>query len=608
MKRIQPFIFLARTFPTWFFIVFLVPAINLPYACASHADGSKIIQINFNKTPKITKTKRAVLNSKNSTQVITISSFHLKLKLKKLKTVKKVTGNKTALNKLKIPKISRISKKSKPKKDAALLDNNKVLKKSGLLSKNKDYGNNLSHIFPVIINSEIIHYIHYYQTAGRNMFARMLARSKRYIPMIKSVFKKLGIPNDLAYLAMVESGFSPTAYSYAGASGMWQFIPSTARLFGLTINWWVDERRNPVESTYAAGKYLKNLFQKFGSWYLAAAAYNSGELTIERALSLYPNSNFWTISQNKPYLLPGQTRRYVPKIIAAAIIAKDPQNFGFYHIKYAKPIRFVQVNIPFSVNLYYLAKCAGIPENRLWQMNPDLLRNATPPNDPGFLLNIPANRLKIFKRRFKNINKYMKTSAPEVLNASYSRPVKSWYYTVEPGNSLDGIASRFGIPVHLIESYNNINAYTILRVGEKLLIPGRNGQNTTTAYSSNNFQPLNLKVGYVIVTRGMTLWNISHRYNIPVDTIKALNHLSSNNIHVGEKLYLKAGLVSGLQNNNNNSQRQTLSQKMTEYRVRFGDTLYSIAAKFNSNVHNIMTENNIKNPNAIYPGETLRIN
>ena len=193
---------------------------------------------------------------------------------------------------------------------------------SGLLAKKGDFANyqkNMTHIFPMIINKEIIHYIHYYQTTGRDFFKYALSRSERYIPMIKQIFQKIGLPNDLAYLAMVESGFSPTAYSYAGASGMWQFIPSTGRIFGLTINWWVDERRNPVESTYAAAEYLKDLFNKFGSWYLAAAAYNAGELTIERALSVDPGGNFWSISQDRPYLLPAQTRRYVPKIIAAAI-------------------------------------------------------------------------------------------------------------------------------------------------------------------------------------------------------------------------------------------------------------------------------------------------
>ncbi|MHB1546767.1 MAG: lytic transglycosylase domain-containing protein, partial [bacterium] len=341
--------------------------------------------------------------------------------------------------------------------------NSSNLTDSGLLAKKGDFNNyqkNLSHIFPMIINKEIIHYIHFYQTSGRKFFKYALSRSERYIPMIKKVFKKLGLPNDLAYLAMIESGFSPTAYSYAGASGMWQFIPSTGRIFGLTINWWVDERRNPVESTYAAGEYLKDLFNKFGSWYLAAAAYNSGELTIERALSVYPGGNFWTISQNRPYLLPGQTRRYVPKIIAAAIIAKDPENFGFHNINYKKPIKFKQVNVPYSASLYDLAKCIGISEYRLHKMNPELLRNATPPDDPGFMLNIPAKDYNRFIKNFKYVKKYA-AKEPRIVYTTYSRPKNNTLYTVEPGDTLLGIASKYGVPLQTIERYNGLNNYSM---------------------------------------------------------------------------------------------------------------------------------------------------
>ena len=219
-----------------------------------------IIQINFDNVSKIT----AHRNLKNN-----------KITHKKQSVLLTVTPNKlkVAYNNIKEKEVRKRHKKHKKVYQRKIHDNkikikNTVLNNSGLLNTDDKVLSNTSHIFPMIINKEIIHYIHFYQNTGRSVFKKMLERSERYIPMIKSVFKKLGLPNDLAYLAMVESGFSPTAYSYAGASGMWQFIPSTARIFGLTINWWVDERRNPIESTYAAGEYLKNLFNTFGSWYL----------------------------------------------------------------------------------------------------------------------------------------------------------------------------------------------------------------------------------------------------------------------------------------------------------------------------------------------------
>ena len=479
---------------------------------------------------------------------------------------------------------------------------------SGLLAKKGDFNNyqyqkNLSHIFPMIINKEIIHYIHFYQTSGRKFFKYALSRSERYIPMIKKVFKKLGLPNDLAYLAMIESGFSPTAYSYAGASGMWQFIPSTGRIFGLTINWWVDERRNPVESTYAAGEYLKDLFNKFGSWYLAAAAYNSGELTIERALSLYPGGNFWTISQNRPYLLPGQTRRYVPKIIAAAIIAKDPQNFGFHNIDYKKPIKFKQVNVPYSASLYDLAKCIGISEYRLHKMNPELLRNATPPDDPRFMLNIPAKDYGRFIKNFKYVKKYV-VKQPRVVYTAYSRPKNNTLYTVEPGDTLLGIASKYGVPLGTIERYNRLNNYSMLKVGERITIPGTAG--SRISYAKKNYS--NAGLTYIIVKPGMTLWSIAQKFNVSLNFIKNINHIRGNDIHSGEKIFLKGGGNPNIRYSYiSNGVHKKKEVGLFHYRVKFGDSLYAISSKFHENVKNIMAANNIKNPNSIYPGEVLKI-
>ncbi len=614
-------------------------------------------------TSKLNQNK--ISGKSSGAQVVIVSSANTnnisqdnKVFIKKIKPKKHETTKKTAV-------VAAASIKQ--------VNSSNSLVASGLLAKKGDFANyqkNMTHIFPMIINKEIIHYIHYYQTTGRDFFKYALSRSERYIPMIKKIFQKIGLPNDLAYLAMVESGFSPTAYSYAGASGMWQFIPSTGRIFGLTINWWVDERRNPVESTYAAAEYLKDLFNKFGSWYLAAAAYNAGELTIERALSVDPGANFWSISQNKPYLLPGQTRRYVPKIIAAAIIAKDPANFGFHNINYQKPIKFKQVKVPYSVSLYDLAKCIGISEYELQKMNPELLRNVTPPDDPGFMLNIPASDYGKFLKNFKNLKRYT-PKQPVIQYTTYSRPANNTVYTVEPGDTLMGIASKYGVPLSTIERYNGLNGYSILKVGEKITIPGINTANTN--YAANNsgsntvytvepgdtlmgiaskygvplstierYNGLNgysiLKVGekitipgekgpqktipkntfgnsalsYIIVKPGMTLWSISQKFNVSINYIKNINKISGNDIHTGEKIFLKGGSANNvrysyIKSSVNNYDAKRTNSGFLYYRVKFGDSLYGISAKFHENVKNIMAENNIKNPNSIYPGELLKI-
>ena len=643
----------------FFTAIFTIFLISKCYASNLNGD-TNFIKIRF----KTTYNNKKKPDNDNSAQVTVISSSPIVTADNNAAGKKKSTVIKSSAPQIPpvqtVPKAKRLNgiKTSSEKNNT---DSSSNLSNSGLLAKKGDFNNyqkNLSHIFPMIINKEIIHYIHFYQTSGRKFFKYALSRSERYIPMIKKVFRKLGLPNDLAYLAMIESGFSPTAYSYAGASGMWQFIPSTGRIFGLTINWWVDERRNPVESTYAAGEYLKDLFNKFGSWYLAAAAYNSGELTIERALSLYPGGNFWTISQNRPYLLPGQTRRYVPKIIAAAIIAKDPENFGFHNINYKKPIKFKQVNVPYSASLYDLAKCTGISEYRLHKMNPELLRNATPPDDPRFMLNIPAKDYKRFIRNFKYVKEYV-AKQPRIVYTAYQRPKNNTVYTVEPGDTLLRIASKYGVTLQTIERYNGLNNYSMLKVGERITIPGteiKNTANTTytvepgdtllriaskygvTLQTIERYNGLNnysmLKVGeritipgregsapsnaprknygntgltYIIVKPGMTLWGISKRFNVSLSVIKSINHIGGNDIHSGEKIFLRGGNPKLRYSYINNSQAKAKKSGLLYYRVKFGDSLYAISSKFHDNIRNIMAANNIKNPNSIYPGEVIKI-
>ena len=589
----------------FFTAIFTIFLISVSDCYALNLNGNtNFIKVKF----KTTYNKKKKPDNDGSAQVTVISSSPI------------VSDNNIGINKKKSPDFKTTATQTAPAQTNPAAYKTKSIKTgpdkmpagssnlagSGLLAKKGDFNNyqyqkNLSHIFPMLINKEIIHYIHFYQTSGRKFFKYALSRSERYIPMIKKVFKKLGLPNDLAYLAMIESGFSPTAYSYAGASGMWQFIPSTGRIFGLTINWWVDERRNPVESTYAAGEYLKDLFNKFGSWYLAAAAYNSGELTIERALSVYPGGDFWTISQNRPYLLPGQTRRYVQKIIAAAIIAKDPENFGFHNIDYKKPIKFKQVNVPYSASLYDLAKCIGISEYRLHKMNPELLRNATPPDDRGFMLNIPAKDYDRFIKNFKYVKKYV-VKQPRIVYTAYSRPKNNAIYTVEPGDTLLGIASKYGVPLQNIERYNGLNNYSMLKVGERITIPG--AAVSHISYARKNYS--NAGLTYIIVKPGMTLWSISQKFNVSLNFIKNINHISGNDIHSGEKLFLKGGGQIRYSYINNN-RSGTKNSGLLYYRVKFGDSLYAISSKFHDDVKNIMAENNLKNPNSIYPGEVLKI-
>jgi hypothetical protein len=188
---------------------------------------------------------------------------------------------------------------------------------------------------PIQINKQVKAYLVYFSTKRKEVIQRQLARSTRYLPMIKEVFQEYGLPEDLAYLAMIESGFNPEAQSPAGACGMWQFIKGTGVRYGLVIDGYIDERRDPVKSTRAAARYLRDLYKQFGSWYLAAASYNCGERRVQMELNKGNHENFWELSADK--CLPTETKNYVPQMIAATIIAKNPEKFGFTDVPYQQP-------------------------------------------------------------------------------------------------------------------------------------------------------------------------------------------------------------------------------------------------------------------------------
>ena len=250
---------------------------------------------------------------------------------------------------------------------------------------------------PIVINSRVEYFIDYFQTRVPKRFRIWLSRSGRYLPMMRGILRQHGMPEDLVYLALIESGFSCQAYSRAHAVGPWQFIRGTGKRYGLTINYWVDERRDPVKATHAAARYLKDLHQEFGSWYLAAAAYNAGEGKIRRALKRYKADNFWSISQGRRYYLKRETRQYVPKMIAAALIAKEPDKYGFSDINYEKPLAYDVVKVHPGTSLGVAAKLAGIKSKELNDLNPELRRWAVPPTGGMYELRIPRGEKASFE-------------------------------------------------------------------------------------------------------------------------------------------------------------------------------------------------------------------
>ncbi len=293
-----------------------------------------------------------------------------------------------------------------------------LLAKSGLKKEDaaleaelKKWDQALKTDMPVPINKQVKAYLVYFSTERKGVISKYLSRSTRYLPMIREVFQEYGLPEDLAYLAMIESGFNPYAYSHAHAGGMWQFIQGTGRRYGLAINNYVDERRDPVKATHAAAKYLLDLYKQFGSWYLAAASYNCGEGRVQREIQSSNHKNFWELSDNQ--CLPTETKNYVPQMIAATIIAKNPNKFGFTKVPYLPPLQYETVKVNEPTSLRAASMACNVPPEEIEMLNPELRRGTTPPDQPQYVLNIPKQAKEMFARHIQ----HARIEAPAVASA-----------------------------------------------------------------------------------------------------------------------------------------------------------------------------------------------
>ncbi|MCB0407933.1 MAG: lytic transglycosylase domain-containing protein, partial [Bdellovibrionales bacterium] len=234
---------------------------------------------------------------------------------------------------------------------------------------------------PVTYNAQVRTWIRFFQGSGKSGYKKWLERSHRYLPHMQTILEKRSMPKDLAYIAMIESGFSAHAVSTADAVGYWQFIKSTANRYGLQTKWWIDERRDFNKSTQAACSYLSDLYKMFGSWYLTASAYNMGENRLKRLIEKYKTENYWILSKKHDF--PAETRDYIPKMIAAMLIAKAPKLYGFNNIAPEPPHSYEYFFVPGGTDLYILADKLGVNRKDLQKLNPELVKGFV----PGFVKN-----------------------------------------------------------------------------------------------------------------------------------------------------------------------------------------------------------------------------
>jgi membrane-bound lytic murein transglycosylase D len=424
---------------------------------------------------------------------------------------------------------------------------------------------------PIEWNERVENAIIYFQTVARDAFETYLTRSGKYLYLMQSILKEKGLPLDLVWLCLIESGFNPKAYSWARAMGPWQFIASTGKKYGLKRNWWYDERRDFVKSTYAACDYFSFLYNKFNSWSLALAGYNGGEGRVERAIQKHNTDNFWDLKLRK------QTEDYVPLYMAATIIAKNPEEYGF-DVEYEDPIQFDIVEINEPMDLKKIAKMVGTSLETMKELNPELLRGVTPPNCRGYKLRIPLGTKESFTQN---------------LNENPSKLASGLFveHKVKKGETLSDISQKYGVPLSVIMETNALTKKHLLRIGQRLLIPAQNASIDQSGPSETKER----EVTFYTVKEGETLSDIATRFNTTSSQIEKLNGLKNPDyLDKGQRLKIPQA---------NTGEGKTF----IEHAVKKGETLSYLAGKYGVAVSDIVEANDLSDKSMLKTGQYLLI-
>lgn len=482
---------------------------------------------------------------------------------------------------------------------------------------------------PLVQNRQVSRHLVYYTLKRPEVVEKWLQRSERYFPMMEKIFKEEGVPTELIHLSMIESGLNPTARSWASAVGMWQFIRATGSMYGLEVNWWLDERRDPEKATRAAARHLKDLYNIWGDWHLAMANYNISPRGLKRAIrAAGGKKDYW---EAYPYL-PRETRGYVPGFIAATMIGMNPEAFGFQKKYGEEPYDYAVAEVDPLMPLDELAKAAGITTDELKEYNPELLRWATPPGTK-YPLKLPEGTKEQFVANYDDIPKE-------------SRSQNIAMHTVQRGETLGYIAQKYGTSVRgLYETNENLSS--TIYPGQKIVVPLAPGSMEKIAASKPTNQPrssassrrrssrasapANSAKLYYKVKRGDTIGHIAEWYDVRAWQIRSWNN-TSNTIRQGENLIVyvpeaKEAYYRKI-NSMSFSQKQKIEREQRsgkdvtraylassedtntntlQYQVRKNDTLIEIANSFGVSVSELKRMNNLKG-SRIYVGQTLKIN
>ncbi|ABF39554.1 Lytic transglycosylase, catalytic [Candidatus Koribacter versatilis Ellin345] len=456
---------------------------------------------------------------------------------------------------------------------------------------------------PLVMNDQIAGYISYFSSRAKGTLANGMARSGMYREMIQRVLKEEGVPQDLIYLAQAESGFRPLALSRAGARGMWQFMASRGGQYGLDRNWWVDDRQDPEKATRAAARHLKDLYHMFGDWYLAMAAYNSGPLTVQRAVQRTGYADFWELY--KRGVLPGETKNYVPIIIAITIMSKNPAQYGLTEVQFDAAIQGDSVTIDYPVDLRLVAECVDGSVSTLQELNPSLLRMTTP-KDQSFTLHVPTGTKDKFEQNIAAI--------------PLEKRVLWRFHRVQPGDTLASIAHKYHVSSDAIAEANDLPDEEV-RTDAKLIIPvasSKGSQSASNEGGGYSKKPVSYKV-----RKGDTIASIADDFGVPADKIRRWNHISGDSVKQGRVLHIykptgdeeeasstrsRSSSKKAAPELSSKSQAKSSDEKKQSamhHTVKRGETLSSIANQYNTTVAELKKYN--PNTSKLRPGDVLVI-
>jgi membrane-bound lytic murein transglycosylase D len=462
-------------------------------------------------------------------------------------------------------------------------------------------------------HERVQYYLDFFQGPARERFGVWLQRMPRYEPMIRARLAQEGLPSDLLYLALIESGFSNSATSSARAVGMWQFMPSTGRAYGLRVDRWVDDRRDPVKATDAAARHLDDLRTRFGSLYLAAAAYNAGGGKVSRGIrrlgdgpdveedeDFTSDSTFFALYDTR--YLRRETKDYVPKLIAAALIAKEPEKYGFARPLPAAPFAYDSMIVPDATGLDVLARLAATDVATLRELNPQFLRLITPPGSRA-VVRLPVGLGTTTTARYAEL--------------PANRRVTFREHVVKPGETLGHISKRYGVPVADIRAANRNVAPNRLRINQTLIIPvspafDARAVAAAEAPTRRSGTPARGRTStWHTVRRGESWWSIAQRYDVRVGDLLAWNDAGSREkLRIGQKVRVSAGRPSRAAPAAPRTaapRPAAATSRPATYRVKRGDTLSDIAVRFNVPVAELRRLNGMSASTQLNSGRVLKL-